>query len=127
MGTHGGTVEYQSQVQFYAYEERMPGTEPVYAFWDDANKQHTFHFGSEWRHGDVAERKGSLVFYAHSDARGQAADRGKIAELKPVFDFWDDGNKQHTFHLLPPWGREGGFEQQGDCQFRAHHDPFKGT
>jgi len=80
---------------FSTYSGPHNGTEPVYDWWDDGNKQHSFHFEPAW---DDAEVKGDIRFYAFRDQANP--------NLEPVYDYWDKVNNQHTFHTGDPWHNE---------------------
>jgi len=80
--------------------------EAVHDFWDDTNKQHTFHFAPAWPN----EVAGGKQFYAFRDA---------TEGYEPVYDWWDNVNKQHTFHFPPAWKHGETDETQGDIQFYA--------
>lgn len=80
--------------------------EAVHDFWDDVNKQHTFHFAPAWPN----EVAGSEQFYAFRDA---------TEGYDPVYDWWDNVNKQHTFHFAPAWKHGDTDEVQGNIQFYA--------
>eukprot|EP00913_Durusdinium_trenchii_P021803 g20486.t1 len=40
--------EDKKDVMFYAFQDQVKGTEPVYDFWNSKDKEHTFHFGEPW-------------------------------------------------------------------------------
>merc|ERR1712093_524304 len=103
MGEPWSLTEWKGHVQFYAFSEQVPGTEPVYDFWHVGNEEHTFHFLPAWDR----EEKGSIQFYAYrEDPSGKHKIQVNAPTFKPVYDFWHSGQGQHQFHFLPAWGGE---------------------
>jgi len=91
--------------------------EPVHAWWEPINKQHTFHFAPAWSiHGKCeVECAGDRVFWAW---------RHQKDGMQPVYIWWDDKNKQHTFHLDTdgPWTHGGVDEAKAAVAFYAYPD-----
>ncbi|CAK8990492.1 ATP-binding cassette sub-family F member 3 [Durusdinium trenchii] len=103
--------EDKKDVMFYAFQDQVKGTEPVYDFWNSKDKEHTFHFGEPWPN----EEKGKHpVFYAYplgDDMRGM---------LKPVHSFWNNSEKKHAFHL----GDSRAGEDKHEALFLAFQEPL---
>lgn len=86
--------------------------EPVFAWWDNVNKQHTFHMPPAWKHPaetGVEELQQVQVFSTYKEEH-----EGTM----PVYDWWDDANKQHTFHFEPAWDGE----TKGNIAFYAFNE-----
>merc|ERR1719271_1719884 len=104
LGTPG-----KRQVQFYAYEEYVPGTTAVYAYWHSNNVYWSFHFAPEWSGEKVREPNGRAVqFYAYEK---------HVRGTKPVYAYWHPTNVYWSFHFEPAWegevkGKPGGREVQ---------------
>lgn len=59
---------------------------PVFDFWNDGDKEHTFHFPEAWPN----ESKGSLQFFAYPE---------EVQGTEGVWDFWSKDGKDHSFGL----------------------------
>jgi len=88
-------------IQFYAYANEQPGTEPVYQFWNSRMDKETFHFLP----AHDAENKNSILFYAY---------REQQPGTEAVYD-WSSSNSVHAIHFPPSWGEE----DKGTIQFYA--------
>eukprot|EP00435_Cladocopium_sp_Y103_P019587 s1116_g4.t1 len=110
--------EERKDLMFYAFQNQVKGTEPVWDFWNPKDKEHTFHFGDPW----VNEEKGSQpVFYAYplgDDMKGILSCNIRL--LKPVHSFWNTGEQKHAFHM----GDARAGEDKGDAQFLAFREPL---
>ena len=98
---------------FYAFPYQAPGTEPVYGFWNDDLKEHTYHMGGTWSN----ETNGLIHWFAFPP--GQQG-----ANSFPVHSFWDDANRSHSFHMGDPWYPG---ETKGDIHFYAYNYQHPGT
>jgi len=113
-------LDWRGDVQFYAFPKEAPHAEPVHEFWHVGNKEHTLHFMPAWDR----EEAGPVRFYAYRrDPTGNSKGDELKAVLKPVYDFWHRGQKQHQFHFLPAWGGE----RKGKIHFYALSKKEKGT
>mmetsp|Transcript_219 Transcript_219/g.322 ORF Transcript_219/g.322 Transcript_219/m.322 type:complete len:765 (-) Transcript_219:2068-4362(-) len=66
---------------------------PIFDFWHDGNKDHTFHFGDPWE----GEMKGILQYYAYPV---------QVEGTEPVFSFINEEIMDYTFHFGDPWPDE---------------------
>ncbi|CAE7393752.1 unnamed protein product, partial [Symbiodinium necroappetens] len=103
--------EQKKDIVFYAFQQQVPGTEPVFDYWNPKENEHTFHMGDPW----PCEEKGKHpVFYAYplgDDKKGL---------LQPVHSFWNSGEKKHTFHL----GDARAHEDKHEPHFLAFREPL---
>ncbi|CAE7216229.1 unnamed protein product [Symbiodinium sp. CCMP2592] len=91
--------EEKKDIVFYAFQQQVPGTEPVFDYWNPKENEHTFHMGDPW----PSEEKGKHpVFYAY-----------------PLGDD-KKGEKKHTFHL----GDARAHEDKHEPHFLAFREPL---
>jgi len=82
--------EHDSQgPRFFAFHNKVPGTDPIFHFWDNDMQAHTFHAG----HGQGVEIELNTEFYAFADP-----SPGTV----PIYQVSPDGSEQQVqFYAFP--------------------------